>query len=67
MVGAYLKAAGEMFIPVLLPHGVQLYTNEITKSKIVLMPSKPQCRLDIERLFASSRLIAELNGIKAVI
>jgi hypothetical protein len=35
--------------------------------KVVLMPSKPQCRLDMERMFASCRLIAELNGIDAVI
>jgi hypothetical protein len=31
------------------------------------MPSKPQCRLDLERMFASCRLIAQLNGIEAVI
>jgi hypothetical protein len=37
------------------------------KLKVVLMPSKPQCRLDMERLLASCRLIAELNGIEAVI
>ena len=37
------------------------------KLKVVLMPSKPQCRLDMERMFASCRLIAELNGIEAVI
>jgi hypothetical protein len=140
VVDAFLKAAGEMSIPVLaLPHGIQLYTNEITKPKstetrrfakfnrfdyivatnklrrdilvkagvakdkisvlgsarycrawleqnneivpkaiskfsgsseklkVVLMPSKPQCRLDLERMFASCRLIAELNGIDAVI
>jgi hypothetical protein len=140
VVDAFLKAAGQMSIPVLaLPHGVQLYTNEITKPKstetrrfakfnrfdyiiapnklrkdilvkagvaedkisvlgsvrycrawleqnsqivpkaaakfsgsseklkVVLMPSKPQCRLDMERMFASCRLIAELNGIEAVI
>ncbi len=140
VVDAFLKAAGQMAIPVLaLPHGVQLYTNEITKPKstearrfakfnrfdyiiapnqlrkdmlvkagvaegkisvlgsarycrawiaqnsqivpkeaekfsgsadnlkIVVMPSKPQCRLDLERMFDSCRLIAELNGIQAVI
>jgi len=140
VVDAFLKAAGEMSIPVLaLPHGVQLYTNEISnpkstvtrrftkfnrfdyiiapnklrkdilvkagvagdkisvlgsarycrawleqnneivpkaaakfsgsseKLKVVLMPSKPQCRLDMERMFASCRLIAELNEIEAVI
>ena len=140
VVDAFLKAAGQMSIPVLaLPHGIQLYTNELTKPKstetrrfakfnrfdyivapnqlrkdflvkagvavdkisvlgsarycrawieqnsqivpkataefggspdklkVVLMPSKPQCRLDMERMFASCRLIAELNGIDAVI
>jgi hypothetical protein len=140
VVDVFLKAAGQMSIPVLaLPHGVQLYTNEMTKPKstetrrfakfnrfdyivapnqlrkdslvkagvagnkisvlgsarycrtwieqnsqivpkaaakfgrnsenlkVVLMPSKPQCRLDMERMFASCRLIAELNGIDALI
>ena len=140
VVDAFLKAAGQMSIPVLaLPHGVQLYTNEITKPKstgtrrfakfnrfdhiiapnklrkdilvkagvagekisvlgsarycrawieqnsqivpkaaakfsgnseklkVVLMPSKPQCRLDMERMFASCRLMAELTEIEAVI
>jgi hypothetical protein len=34
VVDAFLKAAGQMRIPTLaLPHGVQLYTNEITKPK----------------------------------
>jgi hypothetical protein len=34
VVDAFLKAARQMSIPVLaLPHGVQLYTNEITKPK----------------------------------
>ncbi len=37
------------------------------KLKVVLMPSKPQCRLDLERMFASCQLISELNGIEAVI
>jgi UDP-N-acetylglucosamine 2-epimerase len=37
------------------------------KLKVVLMPSKPQCRLDLERMFASCRLIAELTEIEAVI
>lgn len=37
------------------------------KLKVVLMPSKPQCRLDLERMFASCHMIAELNGIEAVI
>ena len=35
--------------------------------KVVLMPSKPQCRLDLERMFTSCRVIAELDGIDAVI
>ena len=35
--------------------------------KVVLMPSKPQCRLDMERMYASCRLIAEQKGIEAVI
>ena len=31
------------------------------------MPSNPQCRLDLERMFASCQLISEHNGIEAVI
>ena len=31
------------------------------------MPSKPQCRLDIDRMFATCQLIAELDGIQALI
>ena len=37
------------------------------KLKVVLMPSKPQCRLDMERMFVSCQLIADLKGIEAVI
>jgi hypothetical protein len=34
VVDVFLKAAGQMPLPVLsLPHGVQLYTNEMTKPK----------------------------------
>jgi hypothetical protein len=140
VVGAFLRAAKELSIPVLaLPHGIQMYTNDVSKPKstetrrftkfdhfdyiiatnksrkdlliksgvaedkisvlgsarycrtwmeqndkivpkaagkfiesseklkVVLMPSKPQCRFDLERMFASCQLIAGLSGIEAVI
>ena len=35
--------------------------------RVVLMPSKPQCRLDMERMFDSCRMMAELDGIQALI
>jgi hypothetical protein len=139
VVDAFLKASKQMSIPSLaLPHGFQLYTNEVTeldatdakrsakfnrfdyiiatnklrkdilvksgvaedkisvlgsarycsawmeqnskilpktgakssrsseKLKVVLMPCNPHF-LDMERMFASCRLIAELSGIEAVI
>ncbi len=139
VVDAFLKASKQMSIPSLaLPHGFQLYTNEVAESKVtdakrfakfnrfdyilttnklrkdilvksgiaedkisvlgsarycsawmeqnskilpkagaefsrsteklkvVLMPCNPHF-LDMERMFASCRLIAELNGIEAVI
>jgi len=49
------------------PKTARELSRDSKKLKVVLMPSKPHCRLDMERLFASCRLIAELNGIEAVI
>ncbi|CAB1074452.1 hypothetical protein D1AOALGA4SA_2271 [Olavius algarvensis Delta 1 endosymbiont] len=37
------------------------------KLKVVLMPSKPQCRMDMERMLASCHMIAGLEGIEALI
>jgi hypothetical protein len=36
------------------------------KLKVVLMPSKPQCRLDVERMFSTCRILAELEGVEAI-
>jgi hypothetical protein len=51
----------------IVPKSAAKFSGRSDKLKVVLMPSKPQCRLDMERMFASCRLIAELNGIEAVI
>ena len=51
----------------IVPKGAVNIRGEANKLKVVLMPSKPQCRQDMERLFDSCRLIAELDGIDAVI
>jgi hypothetical protein len=51
----------------IVPKTAAELSGDSEKLKVVLMPSKPQCRLDMERMFASCRLIAELNGIEAVI
>ena len=51
----------------IVPAAAAKFSGSSEKLKVVLMPSKPQCRLDMERMFASCRLIAELNGIEAVI
>ena len=51
----------------ILPKAGARFSRSTEKLKVVLMPSKPQCQLDMERMFASCRLIAELSGIEAVI
>jgi hypothetical protein len=51
---------------ILPPAGADLARNA-GKLKVVLMPSKPQCRMDMERLLASCHMIAELEGIEALI
>ena len=35
--------------------------------KVVLMPSKPQCKMDVERLFETCRILANFEGVAAVI
>jgi hypothetical protein len=51
----------------ILPPAGAKFSRSSEKLKVVLMPSKPQCRLDMERMFASCHMIAELSGIEAVI
>ena len=31
------------------------------------MPSKPQCRVDVERMFSTCRILADLEGVEAMI
>jgi hypothetical protein len=35
--------------------------------KVVLMPSKPQCKMDVDRLFETCRILANFEGVAAVI
>ena len=51
----------------ILPRAGAKFSHSSEKLKVVLMPSKPQCRIDMERMFGSCHLIAELSGIEAVI
>ncbi len=51
----------------IVPKATGQFNGKLEQLKVVLMPSKPQCRLDMERMFDSCRLIAELDGIQALI
>jgi hypothetical protein len=51
----------------IVPKAAATFSGNSEKLKVVLMPSKPQCRLDLQRMLVSCRLIAELDGIEAVI
>jgi hypothetical protein len=51
---------------ILPPVGAE-FSRSSEKLKVVLMPSKPQCRMDMERMLASCHMIAELKGIEALI
>jgi hypothetical protein len=37
------------------------------KLKVVLMPSKPQCRMDVEKLFSTCRVLANIEGVEAIV
>jgi hypothetical protein len=51
----------------ILPGGFDGGSKESGKLKVVLMPSKPQCRLDVERMFTTCRILADLEGVEALI
>ena len=51
----------------IVPKKAAEFSGRPEKLKVVLMPSKPQCRLDLERMFASCQLMADLDGIQAMI
>ncbi|RLB97805.1 MAG: hypothetical protein DRH90_22805 [Deltaproteobacteria bacterium] len=51
----------------IVPKTAAKFSGSSEKLRVVLMPSKPQCRLDLERMFVSCQLIAELDGIQAMI
>jgi hypothetical protein len=50
----------------ILPGGFDAGSKESGKLKVVLMPSKPQCRVDVERLFNTCRILADLEGVEAL-
>ena len=51
----------------ILPGGFDAVSKESGKLKVVLMPSKPQCRVDVERMFSTCRILADLEGVEAMI
>lgn len=51
----------------ILPGGFDAVSKESGKLKVVLMPSKPQCRVDVERMLSTYQILAELEGIEAVV
>jgi len=51
----------------ILPRASNILNRETGKLKVVLMCSKPQCRVDVERMLKTCALLAELDGIEALI
>ena len=51
----------------ILPGGFDAVSKESGKLKVVLMPSKPQCRVDVERMINTCRILADLEGVEAMI
>ena len=48
----------------ILPGGFDAVSKGSGKLKVVLMPSKPQCRVDVERMFRTCEILADLEGIE---
>ena len=51
----------------ILPVGFDAVSKESGKLKVVLMPSKPQCGVDVERMINTCRILADLEGVEAII
>lgn len=51
----------------ILPGVFDAVSKESGKLKVVLMPSKPQCRVDVERMINTCRILADLDGVEAMI
>jgi hypothetical protein len=51
----------------ILPGGFDTVRKGSGKLKVVLMPSKPQCRMDVERMINTCRILADLEGVEAMI
>jgi hypothetical protein len=50
----------------ILPGNFNAAHKDSGKLKVVLMPSKPQCRMDVERLFETCRILADIEGVEAM-
>jgi len=50
----------------ILPGRFNAAHKESGKLKVVLMPSKPQCRMDVERLFNTCRILADLEDVEVM-
>jgi hypothetical protein len=51
----------------ILPGTMDSNLSDSTKLKVVLMPSKPQARVDVDRLFKTCSILADIDGIDALI
>ena len=51
----------------ILPGGFDITNAESGKLKVALMPSKPQCRVDVERMMKTCNILDDLSGIEAMI
>ena len=51
----------------ILPRMIKSNGTGAGKLKVVFMPSKPRCRVDVERMHNTIKLLASLRGIEAVV
>jgi hypothetical protein len=51
----------------ILPGANNFKPQNSAKLKVVLMPSKPQCRVDVDRLLNTCALLADLDGVEAMV
>jgi len=52
---------------IILPRIIQSTGRDPERLKVVFMPSKPRCRIDVERMHNTVDLLASLNEIEAVV
>ena len=51
----------------ILPRKIESSGRDPERLKVVFMPSKPRCRIDVERMHNTVKLLASLSGIEAVV